>query len=99
MTYRNQPCLRIDASKLFEDPEFIDWMNSNGSLATWHTKGTKPQGYSDIFMTFDHGEGSDHDMPEHCWAFLCEVCKEAGLEYGLLWLTQGDWVSVKMMVE
>ena len=82
------PCLAIDASNLFKDEEFVCWLNQTKDTATWHKPDTEPEGYSDIFMTYDHGEGSDMDIPSHCWDFICEVCGKANFPYGVLWLRE-----------
>jgi hypothetical protein len=94
------PCLKINCPELFADPEFVAWLNVGassrgatgspewkpGPVATWHRGGT-PHEYSDTFVTYDGGEGSDSDMPEHCWERLCEVAREVGVTYAVLWLT------------
>ena len=82
------PCLAIDASNLFKDEEFVCWLNQTEGTATWHKPDTEPEGDSDVFMTYDHGEGSDMHMPSHCWDFICEVCGKANFSYGVLWLRE-----------
>lgn len=91
-------CLKVNCPELFEDKDFADWLeNRTGDgLATWHQCGTEPGEYSDVFVTFDHGEGSDGGsdghpndpgMPLRCWERLVEIANQHGMEYGILWLT------------
>lgn len=93
MTTEQIPCLKINCPELFADPEFAAWVlsgslsQSGNKLATWHS-GPDMHEFSDVFVTYDHGDGSDADyIPEHCWAKLCETAKAAGVEYAVLWLT------------
>jgi hypothetical protein len=85
-------CLKINCPDVFADPEFRDWLDdpANG-VATWHPPGTEPGECSDVFVTFDHGEGSDaFHMPGHCWLALCREAEARGFSYGVLWLTNLD---------
>ncbi len=79
--------LRIDARDWYRRKDFLAWLNSPKPIATWHTKG-KPVGeYSDVFFTFDHGEGSDRDsIPEDIWQEICRMAAEHGVEDGLVWV-------------
>lgn len=84
-------CLRINCPDLFRDQEFVQWLNSCPALATWHVSGKPPDEMSDVFVTYDGGEGSDFEsMPEAAWDRLCEVCRAAGVVYAVLWLTNID---------
>ena len=83
---------RLDALKLnvpawFEREDFQEWLNERGKPATWHVKGAEPNDYSDIFMWFEDGEGSDSDMPEKVWDELCALCKTQAFRAGVIWLT------------
>jgi hypothetical protein len=85
------PCLKVNMPELFADSDFMDWLNSGKSrVATWHEIGACPDDYSDVFMTYDHGEGSDaEEMPRHCWEAIVGAVSAAGLENGYLvvWIT------------
>jgi len=84
----HHPCLRLNAPALFKDKEFIEWLNSDESnVATWH-QGGEPDDFSDVFTWYDsNGEGSDSDMPEHCWKSLVKVFEDNNFQGGIAWLT------------
>lgn len=88
------PLVRINAPELYKDEDFVAWLNDETrNQATWHVKGQEPGEFSDIFMTFDGtADGSDSDMPEHCWEMLCEVLSAKGLDTAecLVWLSNLD---------
>lgn len=70
--------LVINAPEFFEDPAFVDWLNSAQPKFTWHDGGT-PSENSDVVVLVDpslSGEGSDSDMPEHIWNLLVQACKD-----------------------
>jgi len=92
-------CLKINVPDLFEDEDFREWLNGlrdhpehATKIATWH-KGGIPTEYSDIFMTYDQGEGSDfgyddqYGLPQRAQERLTVACKVANFKSGLLWLT------------
>ena len=82
--------VKINAPEFCTDQEFVMWLNDpQGSRATWHKVGEQPNEYSDIFFTFDGGEGSASDMPEHIWELLCDLIQEefGANVYCLVWLT------------
>lgn len=93
------PCLKINCPELFADPEFAAWLKSRSGVrppgekwwtpvATWHEGDEEMNEYSDVFCTYEDGEGSDSDMPEHCWERLCELARrEVGSGFAILWLT------------
>lgn len=64
-------------------------------VATWHRPEDGDAGeFADVFCTYERGpgeaeaEGSDSDMPEHCWSALCRAVENEGLSgFVLLWLT------------
>jgi hypothetical protein len=80
------PCLRINCPAWYQRPGVVAWLRAMPGPATWGLHGTEPGECSDLFMTFDHGDGSDSDMPEDLWAEGCRLCDEAGLGYGVIWL-------------
>ena len=90
--YNHAPLLRINWPEVYEDPEFVEWLNNPENIhATWH-RGEEPNEYSDLFFTWDSVEGSDSDMPERYWDKICEIAEE---QYGpsgycLVWLTNLD---------
>lgn len=89
---RRVSCWRFNVPHWFCREDFKRWLNSEHHPATWH-RGGEPGDYSDIFMTYDHGEGSDAlaadgcCIPEDCWNEICEVMKREGATFGLIWLT------------
>lgn len=85
------PLLRIDAPEFYKDPAFVSWLNDTEKIkATWHQRGEDPTDWSDVFVTYCDGGGSDSDMPEHIWNRICEIVKqEVGTyEYEcLIWIS------------
>ena len=86
-------CVRVWTGALFEDEEFVRWVEeqiAKSQIATWHRKGQIPGEFSDIFMTVDSlVDGSNSDMPVHCWQMLMEALSRAGVsddEAVLVWL-------------
>jgi hypothetical protein len=103
VTTESHDCLKINCPELFADPLFLAWLNEGAKadgghiVATWHRPGAVGE-YCDVFVTYDHGDGSDSPvgcygwpdgpaMPEACWEKLDAACKEAALTCGVLWLT------------
>ena len=75
-------CVVIYAAALYQDPAFVAWLNDRAGkgLATWHT-GKVPGDYSDVFIHVALPEdGSDSDMPEHCWKAILEVLRGSGFD-------------------
>lgn len=70
--------LVINAPEFFQDPEFVEWLNTQGTPKfTWH-EGGEPTDCSDTVVLVDpslNGEGSDSDMPEHIWDQIIAECK------------------------
>lgn len=70
----------VTASDWFQDPAFIDWLNSPTTTTfTWHSTGEAPGEYSDVVVAVDpslNGEGSDGDMPTHIWKQIIQVCRD-----------------------
>ena len=97
MTSEPRKALKINCPELFRDPAFRGWLNGSeptSPIATWHTPGHTPGEYSDVFMTVEvpddiegGTEGSDSDMPDHCWDRLVAHCRSVGFREGLVWLT------------
>lgn len=90
--------VRIDTSEWFDRPDFMAWLNdaTPGHPATWHTPGQPAGGLSDVFVVFDHGEGSDdQSIPEDIWAKICTVCDLYKVEYGIVWIVNSDHAKPK----
>lgn len=60
------PCLELWASELFEDEQFVEWLNNpDTNIATWHREGKSwspdgsnwgaPHGRSDVFIWYSAG--------------------------------------------
>lgn len=79
--------LRINAPEWYERKDFLEFLTED-RMATWHLPGHAPDECSDIFMTYDNGEGSDmSDMPEDCWDEIRRIAEAEGFTYGLIWIT------------
>ena len=84
------PCVRINVPELFADPEFADWVR-DGQAATWHGHLHAMGEYSDVFVTYDGGSGSDAEsMPEHCWEYIKRAVEPTRIAFGVVWLTNLD---------
>ena len=74
--------------EMFADKEFAAYLNHpDTNIATWHYMGMVNE-YSDLFLTYDNGDGSEAvGMPKVWWERICAICKEAGLKYALVHIT------------
>jgi hypothetical protein len=81
-------CLRINAPEWYARPDFMAWLNGE-RRATWHERGEGPTEYSDVFITFDAGEGSDYDtlMPEDIWQQIARAATELGVRDCIVWIS------------
>lgn len=87
-------CLRIDAPEWYLREDFRDFLNGNRegqqnkSPAMWHQRGAEPDEMSDVFVTFDNGEGSDAEgcIPDDIWEAICAIAKKHGFEEGIVWI-------------
>jgi hypothetical protein len=79
--------LEIDLPELFAREDFRKWLNGSAAsnVATWHAQGEDPNEYSDLFVTYDGGEGSNSDMPG--WDLVCQIAREEGFRAGTIRLT------------
>ena len=84
-------CVVLHAAELYRDKAFMTWLNkgTGTGVATWHTLGAAGC-YSDVFihvaLPYD---GSDSNMPKHCWRAILDALKRAGFEEHeevLVWL-------------
>ncbi len=84
------PALIINCPEWFARPDFQAWLNNpENNIATWHKLGQEPNGYSDTFITYDNGEGSDFgdDFPIDIYQDIIRICQQHNLVYGRLHLT------------
>lgn len=101
------PLVRINAPEIYADDQFAEWLNTvtaNGRkelpgfrTASWHWPGHEPGEESDIFMLVDGPDGSDSDMPEHCWQIILEAVSRAipnTYPECIVWLTNLDPVGI-----
>lgn len=101
------PLVRINAPEIFADEQFREWLNevtANGRkgypgdrIASWHWPGHEPDEYSDIFMVVDGPDGSDSDMPEHCWEMIVEAVARAipnSYPECIVWLTSVEPIDI-----
>lgn len=80
--------VRINAPEIYRDRDFLRWLNDqNRHQASWHVKGMQAGEFSDLFFTYDGGEGSDSDMPGHIWLQLSEKLNAEGITDCLVWVT------------
>jgi hypothetical protein len=91
MTTEQLPCLRINCAEWYERLNFRRWLNAGlgHGLATWHPGGNVGD-YGDVFLVYDVGECGEVNgcpFPADIWEEVCRLCAEAGLSYGVIWLT------------
>ena len=95
LTIKSKPDIRkaavICAPELYADPEFVSWLNTtNQIIATWHWKAEPPNEFSDVFTHVClPNDGSDSDMPAHCFKAIVDKLYEAGFNDNdevLVWL-------------
>jgi hypothetical protein len=82
-------CLRINAPEWYARADFMRWLTED-RRATWHIRGnTSPDEYSDVFVTFDHGEGSDYDtlMPDDIWEAITKAAHDCGVDDCIVWIS------------
>lgn len=85
--------LRLNVPHWYKQPDFVAWLNKytnpspgNRRHATWHLGG-EPGEYSDVFVIYDDGEGSDFEvMPEWAWEEIERICKWKGISHAVVWL-------------
>ena len=87
-----EQCLVLNAPEWFQDAEFVRFLDSPHST-TWHVKGEVPSEYSDLFVTYDHGDSNDYQpgsdlpsIPEHIWDQIVAKADELGFTYGVIWI-------------
>ena len=102
MNVEKRTCIRINAPEFFERDDFREFLSRSldedtAPLATWHTGGI-PDGGSDVFVTYDNGEGSHaypeggdevdaNLIPQYVWDQICEALDQRDIDHGLLWIS------------
>lgn len=89
--------LKLNVPQWYAQKDFLAWLNEYADPkpgqprhATWHLKGA-PNEYSDVFVIYDNGEGSDFEfMPAWAWDEIDRVCRQMGVRHGVVWLTNLD---------
>jgi hypothetical protein len=88
------PCVRINAPEWFGRADwqaFLDNQQEFSRLATWHERGKSPNEFSDVFVTYDGGEGSDaEEIPADIWLSIRERMESLGIDFAVLWITNLD---------
>lgn len=89
------PLIRVDAEPWYARDDFMAWLNDENQTgpATWHQKGGPASDYSDVFVTFCQGDGSDAPVsvmspaiPEDIWEQLCAIAEKHGHDECLFWI-------------
>jgi hypothetical protein len=85
------PCVQFNRPDWYQNPDWVRYINAPG-IATWHDPSKhNPTEYSDVFFTYDHGEGSDwggngpDSIPDSIWKEICETLGPDA--YCLVWVT------------
>jgi hypothetical protein len=83
--------LKINAPHWFRRNDFRAVVESPQTATWWN--GDPIDEWSDIFVTYDNGEGSNYGglhgcIPDDIWDEICRVWKNVcGDTYGLVWIT------------
>lgn len=91
-----ESCLAINAPEWYLRQDFQDFLEGRrpgqlGPPATWHRPGTAPDEFSDVFVTFDGGEGSDADaLPADIWMAIRAAADHYRMTYGVVWIRNLD---------
>ncbi|NLX98611.1 MAG: hypothetical protein GXY83_20830 [Rhodopirellula sp.] len=88
------PCLQINAPEWYRREDFMQYLQTalrqpcpGLGGATWH-RGDRPSEFSDLFLWFSDGDGSDRGlMPEDIWKRIEAICDKEEFNDGLLWIT------------
>jgi len=81
--------VRFNVPEWFAREDFMAWLNDpESNVATWHKLGQPANEHSDVFFTYDHGEGSEFSSAKFPEAIAEAIRKNLGDgEYCLIWLT------------
>ena len=96
------PCMVLSAPEWFERDDFEKYMNGRTeafdyknphrplhfNAASWgySNQGWEAGEFADVFLTYDHDEGSNSDLPEDIWKAICTAAKENGFEFCVVWI-------------
>jgi len=91
---RRYACLQINAPKWYRRADFLEYLQTalrqprpGLGAATWH-RGDRPNEFSDLFLWFSDGDGSDFGlMPDDIWREICEICGAEDFNDGIVWIT------------
>jgi hypothetical protein len=98
MEIEKLPCFRLFCPTWFNREDFQEFINTYAAispglghrLATWHVIG-EPGEDSDVFLTYDHGVGSDWlEIPADIWVEISRVCQKASVGFAVIWLTNQE---------
>ncbi|MBN2579380.1 MAG: hypothetical protein JXB10_10345 [Pirellulales bacterium] len=86
-------CLQINAPQWYRREDFMRYLQQELcrpdpglGAATWH-RGPRASEYSDLFLWFEDGDGSDFGlMPDDIWQELCQICQAADFNGGIVWI-------------
>lgn len=89
--------VRINAPAWFQRADFICFLK-HPRVAAWHDKTSdRPDEYSDVFMTYDCGDGSNSPafvegqlndcVPVDICQEIARICQQAGITEALIWIT------------
>ena len=103
------PVLRINAPDWYQREDWMTWLRNGATgvpdssgldirpVATWYRGSGPPDEYSDVFFTYEEGEGSDSPasvnpsmvnvIPEDIWKAICELAEARGLGGCLVWVS------------
>lgn len=93
----NQQLVIINAPEWFKDADFAEWVKAKDT-ATWHAGETDMHTHSDVFFTYNDGQGSDFpkssvrpSIPAHIWdqVELMLIGKYGPNVDALVWVTNG----------
>ncbi len=80
-----QVMVEVNCPHIFNRDDFRAYLNDPATrVATWHNGG-EPGEFSDVFVTYDQGGGSNSDMPG--WDTICKALEREGFSNGVVRLT------------
>jgi hypothetical protein len=96
-TFDYMPIVRIHCSEWYRDEAFLQWLNTDPQLATWHKQGLPPHDQSDVFLIYHGPEESTNypsypdypGVPDKIWKQIAEKMRAEGWAETecLLWLS------------
>lgn len=81
--------VRINAPEWYQRADFVASLEDDAHpAATWHRKASGVGEYSDLFMTYDAGEGDHADfLPPDIWSAISAEMERLGVSYAVVWVT------------